>query len=773
MRSPRARPRARHAPAAAARRQSPPPRLRPRAPRVLSPFPRHALRVAAPEAADAAPATPSPTPASDGGATRVDPPFTLAQLATFRTATAAGSVDAAADALGRVPSKVAAALAKLEAGVGHPLLASASPLRLTPAGALLDRYAERVLALGADALAAAADAGGGGTGHVFVAASQTVGNYALPPAIERFRRAHPGVSVSLQVENTRRCCAAVADGSADVALVGGAVPPDLAPSLRAVPFCEDEVVLVVPPDHPLARAGDVDRDALPGLAFVSLHKSSTLAGVRSTLAAAGVDWRSLPVVLEVNSVEAIKSAVEAGMGAAFVSAAAVRKEAALGVLSLLRITGVPLTRTLHAVVDPTRYLPRAAVLFCEEECGLDLSSSAGGGGRGGARAGGPLSAAPSPSCSRYPHLAHRTPPLSELAGGVDAAAAAAAAPPPPTGPSRTPPARAELPFTLAQLATLQAVARTGSGVAASLALGVSQPAVSKSLAALEAALGAGPLVRPGRRAGPSELTEAGATMLPHIERTLAAAREAAAALADMGAAGAGAVRLGASQTVGTYVMPRLLATFRAANPRVTVQLTVDSTRRACEGVAAGALDAAIVGGGVPADLAPKLTVSPYAADEVVLIVPAGHALAGRGPAPLAALPALTLVGLEAGSSVRAAQDATLANAGVPTHALRTDMEFSSVEAIKGAVQHGLGAAFVSRAAIEKEVALGLVAAVPLDGVSLTRTLWLVAPRSPRAASPAAAKFLADVGATSAGVGAGGLPLRGVGAPARRPWADER
>ena len=125
-------------------------------------------------------------------------------------------------------------------------------------------------------------------------------------------------------------------------------------------------------------------------------------------------------------------------------------------------------------------------------------------------------------------------------------------------------------------------------------------------------------------------------------------------------------------------------------------------------------------------------------------------------APLRVLYDLVFVSLNRGSSVAAAQEATLARAGIETHKLRVDMEFTSVEAIKGAVQAGLGAAFVSRAAIEKEVALGLLAPLRLEGVTLARTLWLVAPRGgPPAHSPAAAKFLDDLFCGGDGSGVAG------------------
>jgi len=195
-----------------------------------------------------------------------------------------------------------------------------------------------------------------------------------------------------------------------------------------------------------------------------------------------------------------------------------------------------------------------------------------------------------------------------------------------------------------------------------------------------------------------------------------------------------------------------------------------------------------------------LRVTPYAVDELVLVVPPGHPLAAGGGggggngngsesspkqraaaamknsssssppsavllsldedgwpvAPLRVLYDLVFVSLNRGSSVASAQEATLRRAGIETHKLRVDMEFTSVEAIKGAVQAGLGAAFVSRAAIEKEVALGLLAPLRLEGVTLARTLWLVAPRGGAPAhSPAAAKFLDDLFCGGDGSGVAG------------------
>jgi DNA-binding transcriptional LysR family regulator len=120
----------------------------------------------------------------------------------------------------------------------------------------------------------------------------------------------------------------------------------------------------------------------------------------------------------------------------------------------------------------------------------------------------------------------------------------------------------------------------------------------------------GPLVVRKAGAGPTYLTEAGQALLPLCSGMLAVAGEAVRALADLRAAHSGRVALAASQTVGTYIMPRLLAAFRARNPGVTVTLQVDQSRRACDAVARGEADCAIIGGDVPEELTSMLQVLP-------------------------------------------------------------------------------------------------------------------------------------------------------------------
>ncbi|BDA41067.1 probable ruBisCO transcriptional regulator [Coccomyxa sp. Obi] len=674
-------------------------------------------------------------------------PFTLQQLVVLKAYAVSQSLEEAAATLGMSKSNVSLTLKNMERTLGLELLLSQGTKgargELSAAGHLLLRYTERLLALAADAMRATRDLQEVRTGSIYVAASQTTGVYLMPRLIERYKRQHPEVLVHLQVENTRRCCAAVARGEVNIGLVGGDIPRELEHLLQVRPYQEDEVVIIVGRDHPLAGCEEVDREALANLKFVSLHRSSTLQGIKASLEQHGIDWKTLQTVMEVNSVEAIKSSVEANLGVAFVSAVAIEKEVELGRLHAVRIRGVPLSRTLLCVTDPARYCSKAARALIRELFGLNIELAPQG------------CFLPSPRAAQSPNLpAHIIPTLYEgrypgLAGRHDFLGSADSVQPALESedllPNHAQTAADKIPFTLGQLVVFRTVALTGSGAAAAITLSVSQPAISKSLALLEQAFG-GPLVVRRTGGGPTRLTEAGQALLPFCASLLAVAGEAVRALADLRAAHTGRVALAASQTVGTYVVPRLLAAFRTRNPGVTVTLQVDQSRRACDAVARGEADCAIIGGDVPEDLEAILQVTPYAHDELVLIVPRHHELAKRGSIALEQLYTLPLVSLNQGSSVQLGQEKLLRQHGILWRHLKIDMEFNSVEAIKSAVQYGLGAAFVSSAAIVKEMELGLFRRLDISGVRLVRILSLVSSPT-REPSFAAQKFMSDMFAT--------------------------
>ena len=277
----------------------------------------------------------------------------------------------------------------------------------------------------------------------------------------------------------------------------------------------------------------------------------------------------------------------------------------------------------------------------------------------------------------------------------------------------------DIPFTLDQLRILKAIAAEGRFKRAADSLYVSQPAVSLQVQHLERQLDVPLFDRGGRRA---QMTEAGQLLLSYGDRILSLCQETCRAIDDLQNLNGGTLIIGASQTTGTYLMPQMIGLFRKKYPEVSVQLHVHSTRRTAWSVANGQVDLAIIGGEIPADLQDSLEITPYAEDELALILPTSHELAQVGALPIEELYKLQFITLDSQSTIRKAIDRVLLDSGVDPRQLAIAMELNSIEAIKNAVQAGLGAAFLSVTAIEKELQMGALQQVRIDGVVIKRML---------------------------------------------------
>lgn len=280
----------------------------------------------------------------------------------------------------------------------------------------------------------------------------------------------------------------------------------------------------------------------------------------------------------------------------------------------------------------------------------------------------------------------------------------------------------DLPFTLDQLRILKAIAAEGSFKRAADSLYVSQPAVSLQVQNLERQLDVPLFDRGGRRA---QLTEAGYLLLNYGDRILALCQETCRAIEDLQNLQGGTLIIGASQTTGTYLMPKLIGVFRQTYPEVGVQLHVHSTRRTCWSVMNGQVDLAMIGGEVPLELLSALEVTPYAEDELALVLPTFHPLAQKETVQREDLYKLSFITLDAQSTIRKVIDQILGRSNIDPRLLKIEMELNSIEAIKNAVQSGLGAAFISVSAIEKELKLGVLKRANIENVVVKRTLSLI------------------------------------------------
>jgi DNA-binding transcriptional LysR family regulator len=275
-----------------------------------------------------------------------------------------------------------------------------------------------------------------------------------------------------------------------------------------------------------------------------------------------------------------------------------------------------------------------------------------------------------------------------------------------------------------------AVVEHGGFSQAALTLNVSQSAVSKGVKELEGQLG-GPLLE--RRAGVRP-TETGAVLLRHAQRLFAAERSAEEELRALRGLTRGELRLGASTTVATYMLPPLLGAFHDAHPQIKIRLTSDNTRQIADRLLAREVDLAVVEG--PVD-DPEIEASAWRIDEMALIAAANHRLAAReGPIDLEELGKMTLLVREPGSGTREVVATALERAGV--HSDET-IEIGDTEAIKQLVAAGFGVAIVSLAAAKDQIALGALKAVEMAGLAISRPLYRLRVTG-RPLAPAAAEF---------------------------------
>jgi DNA-binding transcriptional LysR family regulator len=277
-------------------------------------------------------------------------------------------------------------------------------------------------------------------------------------------------------------------------------------------------------------------------------------------------------------------------------------------------------------------------------------------------------------------------------------------------------------LTLQQLRTFRAVADHMSFSAAAVDLGISQPSVSYQVKELETVLGLPLLDRLGKRV---RLTEAGEILYGYARRTLNLVDEAAVTFEQMRGLRRGRLRVGATTTVGIYVIPLALGAFKKCNPGLQVSLDIAGRNTMQDRVLKGMVDMAILS--PPVDDA-DLVAEPFMNDELVMVLPAGHPLASRGKLTLRDFKGEPFLSREAGSGTRLAVERAAQTAGVT---LQTAMELGSNGAIKHAVEAGLGVAVLSRHAIERERRDGGLVVVEVAGFPIHRPWSIVHARRQR------------------------------------------
>lgn len=265
----------------------------------------------------------------------------LSRLRIFVAVARQRSFTRAAEALYLAQPTVSQQVQVLERELGTQLLVRAGRrVELTAAGAALLEYAERLLALAAEAEHSVRQVAGMASHTLLLGAGTTLATYVLPDLLRRLQYQQPEITIEVQVGNTEELVEQLQRGTLELALIG---QPHGQAYLDDEPFLNDELVLIVPPEHRLAAASSTDLRELGQEILLAREAGSALqSATAQLLVQAGVTPRRLLVLA---SLEAIKRGVEAGLGVAIVPRLSIDRELAAGALAMLTLPGQRTSRS--------------------------------------------------------------------------------------------------------------------------------------------------------------------------------------------------------------------------------------------------------------------------------------------------------------------------------------------------------------------------------------------------------------------------------------------
>ena len=281
------------------------------------------------------------------------------------------------------------------------------------------------------------------------------------------------------------------------------------------------------------------------------------------------------------------------------------------------------------------------------------------------------------------------------------------------------------------LALFHAVAQAGGISRGAERLHVSQPAVSKQIKELEDALGIRLLERLPRG---SRLTDGGKLLAQYVQRMAVVEHETARAIDEFRGLKRGRLAVGASTTIGAYLLPQVFGEFHRQHPDIELRLEIANTETIQNQLMEGSIEVGLTEGLMEAE---HLDSEVFHEDELVAIAPRGHSLLKQKRVTARELCREPFILREAGSGTRAVVERALGKRGLT---VKPVLSLASPEAIKRAVIAGVGIAIVSRLAISCELQIGSLAVVPIKDLTIRRPLHLQKLRS-KNPSPAVSQFL--------------------------------
>lgn len=287
----------------------------------------------------------------------------IRQLEIFCVVADERGFSVAAEKLGLTQPTVSFQIASLENELGTKLLDRGGRSTMpTKSGEVLYRYARQILELSDEAKQAIHSLIGLLWGEVALGASTIPGGYILPGLLQKFREGHPGIEITMKIDDTGGVLKKVLDNDVELGVVGAS---DTSEKLAFTKFISDELVVIAPADNKLIEGNSISLDDLKKVPFVSREGGSgTRAIMEGKIKEAGANFGNLNIAMVMGSTESVKRAVESGAGISIVSERAVKNEVKLGLIKTISIEELELTRDFFIVHRRQKVLsPAGEVLF--------------------------------------------------------------------------------------------------------------------------------------------------------------------------------------------------------------------------------------------------------------------------------------------------------------------------------------------------------------------------------------------------------------------------
>lgn len=243
-------------------------------------------------------------------------------------------------------------------------------VELTNAGEILLSYADRIFNLAKEAESVIEEIKGLKAGGIRISASNTLGAYYLPNVLDLFRKKHPQIEIRMNVGYTQTVLEDVLSFRSDLGLIGREISH---PNIIAIPFLEEELILIVPPDYPLAGKRELDIAELEGHPFIMSEIGSGVREITDKiLAGAKVSVR---VVMELGENEAMKRAVASGLGITLISSTVARRELEAGQVRATRLSGPRILRKFNIIHHKDKYISKLIRAFMDDVLRFTIAGS--------------------------------------------------------------------------------------------------------------------------------------------------------------------------------------------------------------------------------------------------------------------------------------------------------------------------------------------------------------------------------------------------------------